>query len=452
MGKIEAHTLAVYKLSRLLHMGTEHLAQSGLHKMGRGVVSHGGLSDFTANLGRDIIRKLKGSPFHLAYMKDNSLGVLCGCFDTEYSSAPVCQPAAVACLTAAFSVKRCFIQYNNSVLSLGGKGRLFAPVYNDLYPSVTIQGVVSNELGLFDIKLHSAVVPCLGSGIFTGVSGTLFLLLHELFKALLVNRHSLFLENILGQIKWESVGIIKLKSVGSGNFLGLGGLGKLIKQLHTLVNGASEALLLFPYHPDNKVFFLGKLGICLVFLNNSRNHLRKEGSVNAEQTAVSCSTADKPAQNISSTLVRRHNSVPDHHGCRTDVVGYNTERNIGFGVLLICDSGNSAYVLHNFLHRIDLEKVIHPLHNAGQAFETHSGINIGMIKRGIISLAVGIKLGEHKVPNLYIPVAVTAHGAGGLSAGILFSSVKMYFRTWSAGTRSVLPEIIFLAKSDNAVR
>ena len=75
-----------------------------------------------------------------------------------------------------------------------------------------------------------------------------------------------------------------------------------------------------------------------------------------------------------------------------------------------------------------------------------------MIKRGIISLAVGIKLGEHKVPNLYISVAVTAHGAGGLSAGILFSSVKMYFRTGSAGTRSVLPEIIFLAKSDNAVR
>ena len=105
MGEIETHTLAVYKLTRLFHMGAQHLAKSGLHKVSRRVVSHGGLSCLCTNLGGHLIGKLKGSLFHLADMKIYALSVFgCG-FHLENSAPLVCQPSAVARLTAAFSVE-----------------------------------------------------------------------------------------------------------------------------------------------------------------------------------------------------------------------------------------------------------------------------------------------------------------------------------------------------------
>lgn len=96
-------------------------------------------------------------------------------------------------------------------------------------------------------------------------------------------------------------------------------------------------------------------------------------------------------------------------------------------------------VFHYALDRVDLEKIVHPLHNAGKPLKTHSGVNVGVVKGSVCSLAVGIKLGEHKVPHLDIAVAVTAYGTGGLSAGIFFSAVEMYFRAGSAGACSDCP-------------
>ena len=133
------------------------------------------------------------------------------------------------------------------------------------------------------------------------------------------------------------------------------------------------------------------------------------------------------------------------------MVGYDAKGYIGLFVLLICHAGDAADVFHDTLNRVDLEKVVHPLHYAGKALKTHSGVDVGVVEGGVCSISVGIKLGEHKVPDLDIAVAVTAYGAGWLSAGIFFSAVEMYFRAWTAGAGAVLPEVILLAQSYDAV-
>ena len=61
---------------------------------------------------------------------------------------------------------------------------------------------------------------------------------------------------------------------------------------------------------------------------------------------------------------------------------------------------------------------------------------------------MALKLGEYKVPELHIPVAVAAHAAGRLAAAILRSSVKVYLRAGSAGSvYTCLPEVVLLAHS-----
>ena len=40
MGKVKTHPLTVYQLSRLFHVGAQHLSQRGLEQVGGGMVSH----------------------------------------------------------------------------------------------------------------------------------------------------------------------------------------------------------------------------------------------------------------------------------------------------------------------------------------------------------------------------------------------------------------------------
>ena len=56
-------------------------------------------------------------------------------------------------------------------------------------------------------------------------------------------------------------------------------------------------------------------------------------------------------------------------------------------------------VLHDILHRIDQEQVIHTLHNAGQAFQPHTGIDVFMLQGAYSFLAVVIKLEKTRFQN-----------------------------------------------------
>lgn len=98
-------------------MGAQHLAKGGLHKVSRRVVSHGGLPCLLAYLSGYGVRQLKGALFGLADVQVNTLDVLCGGFNGEYSAAAVCKLSAVACLSAAFAVEGGLIKNYNSLFA-----------------------------------------------------------------------------------------------------------------------------------------------------------------------------------------------------------------------------------------------------------------------------------------------------------------------------------------------
>ena len=163
------------------------------------------------------------------------------------------------------------------------------------------------------------------------------------------------------------------------------------------------------------------------------------------------SPAEQAAEDIAPALVAGHNAVANHKGGAADVVGDYPQGDVLFLVIAVVHIGNAADVLHNVLHRVHQEQVVHVLHNAGQTLQAHAGVDVGVLHRRIVALAVAVKLAEHHVPEFYIAVALTAGAAVRGAAAVLGAAVKVDFGAGAAGAGAVLPEVILLAEADHMV-
>ena len=129
------------------------------------------------------------------------------------------------------------------------------------------------------------------------------------------------------------------------------------------------------------------------------------------------------------------------------MVGDNPQGHVLFGVVAIVYPGNLRDLLHNVLHGVHQEQVVHVLHHAGQALQSHARVDVLLHQVGVVAAAVVVKLGEHQVPHLYKAVAVAAHAAGGLAAAVLLPPVEVDLRAGAAGAGAVLPEIVLFAQA-----
>ena len=96
--------------------------------------------------------------------------------------------------------------------------------------------------------------------------------------------------------------------------------------------------------------------------------------------------------------------------------------------------------------RIDIKYGVDSLHNAGHTLKSKTCINILLDEVAVCSVFLGVELREYQIPVLDISVAFTSRFAVRSAAAVLFTSVVVYFRTWSARACSYLPEIIFLSE------
>ena len=189
----------------------------------------------------------------------------------------------------------------------------------------------------------------------------------------------------------------------------------------------------------------------LVFGNYGIHQLGEEGAVDAQHPAMTSSTAQQTAQHRAAALVGGQNAIAYHKGSGTDVVGDYTDGDIGLGILTIGLAADFFHMVQNGPHGVHLKQVAHTLHYAGQTLQAHAGVNVGTLQTGVVALAVGIELAEHQVPNLHVAVAIAANLAGGLVAAVLGATVKVDFAARAAGTRTMLPEVILLAKAHHVI-
>ena len=79
----------------------------------------------------------------------------------------------------------------------------------------------------------------------------------------------------------------------------------------------------------------------------------------------------------------------------TDVVGDDADGDIVLLVLAVLFAGDALDMVQNSGNGVDLEQVVHILHDDGQTLQAHAGINVRLGQQLIVALAVGIILAEH---------------------------------------------------------
>ena len=94
----------------------------------------------------------------------------------------------------------------------------------------------------------------------------------------------------------------------------------------------------------------------------------------------------------------------------------------------------------------------HTLHDGGDPFQTHAGIDVGRRQGVVVAVFVLVKLGEDQVPDLQVAVAVATGLAVGPAATLVGAQIDVDFGTGTAGSDADLPEIVLFAQAHNALR
>ena len=272
-------------------------------------------------------------------------------------------------------------------------------------------------------------------------------------EALLIHGHPPLCDDLLREIEREPISVVQPESIFTGQASIKVLINQTVQHLHSLIDGFGKALL---FHMDqlcnHRALFI-ELWICIfIFIDYRIGDICQECMIDSQQAAMACRTAKQTAQYITTPFIGRHHPVADHKGRAANMVRDYAQRNILLFVLAVWNSCNTANMLHDILHRIHQEEVIHSLHNAGQALQPHARINIRMFHRRVVSLSIAVKLGKNHIPEFDIAVAFASNAASWLSTAILFAAVKIDLRTRSAGAGTMLPEIILFPHSYNALR
>ena len=160
---------------------------------------------------------------------------------------------------------------------------------------------------------------------------------------------------------------------------------------------------------------------------------------------MACRTADDTTQYIAATYIGASDTIGNHKGRRTDMIGDQAD---GYILLLIGLIGNSCHLtdfIADGFHRINIKYGVHILHDNSQSLKTHTGIDILLDQIRIISLTVIVILGEYIVPYFHETIAFTAHLTIRLAAAILDPTIVIDLGTGAAGSLAVLPEVITLS-------
>ena len=116
------------------------------------------------------------------------------------------------------------------------------------------------------------------------------------------------------------------------------------------------------------------------------------------------------------------------------MVGDNAERDVALGVLAVLNSRDLGDVFHDILNGIDKEEVVNALHYAGETLKTHARIDVRVVERSVVAVAVVLELGKYEVPDLNKAVALAADVTVGLAAAVFVAAVKVDFGAGTAGT------------------
>ncbi len=454
MRKVKAQTVRRHQRSLLLHMIAQHQLQRLLQQMGRAVIPAGIRAPCAVHLQGHQISRLDQAGIHMSHMAHLAAQEPDGVFHNEHRIAAE-DRSLISLLPAHGGIKRRLFHEDGTHLAFRQSFRQFRIRRQHRHLRRLLQTVIAHEL-----RRHGGVDLIIDRGIRAHVIGHLMgllrqtpLLFHTRPEAVLIDIITFFLQDLFCQIQRESIGIVQFKCIRAGQGLfprRLHGLFQLSQDAQSLINGPVELVLFLRQHLENKVSLLLQLRITVSgALNHGLGKLRQKFSLDTQQTPVTGRTADQAAKYIAPSCICGHDAVGDHKSRRTDMIRNQADGHILFLILLIIAAGIFAYLIPKGAHGIHVKNGIHVLHRHCQALQPHAGVDILLSQFCIMIVPVIVKLGKDIVPDLHIAVAVAAHRTVRAAASVCLSPVIINLRTGTAGTGSVLPEIVFLAETED---
>ena len=437
-----------------MDMVAQHRLQRLLQQMGGGVGAHDGLAALHVNGGHHNIVHLDGAGDHLAVMQVLTALVL---LNVRHHEAAVAHEdhALVGDLAAHFGVEGGLVQHDDALFAAGnGAGNLIAHAHRQNLGVAVILGVADKGGGGV---VQPQVDACPGqiAQRLPGFPGANLLLLHQLGKSRLIQRHILVGHHFQGQVNGEAVGIVQLEGVGAGELrlaLGLMLCQHIGEDRHATVDGAGKVLFLHLYNLGDIVAALPQIGVVnLVFLHHGLHDLIEEGVVDAQELAMAGCPPQQTAQDVAAAFVAGKHAVGDHEGGCADMVGDDPQGNVHLHALAIGRAGQLRDLVGDVHDGIHIEQGVHVLADHRQTFQTHAGVDVLLRQLRVVAVAVVVELGEDVVPDLHVAVAVAAHGAAGLAAAVLFAPVVVNFGAGTAGAGAMLPEVVLLAEAENTL-
>ena len=314
-------------------------------------------------------------------------------------------------------------------------------------------------------RIHFLINRCRSSHVGCRLAGALAvrtclvsLLLHRGVEAVLIHGKALLLQDFLRVVEREAVGVVELERILAGELL----FSRLFQRafhlsqnFHSLLIGLLEFLFLGADHVQDEVSLLLQFRVAVLRgLDDILRQRRKERSLNAELASVPHCAADDPAEDISSSVVGRHDAVRNHEGHCAGVIRADTDgdiRVIGARLLIFHTACQSADQIAEGLERIHVEDGSHILHRNRQTLQTHSGIDVLLDQIAVIAVAVIVELGKYDIPDLHEAVAFAAHDIL-RSVSVLLAAVIVNLGAGAAGAGAVLPEIVLLAELVDVIR
>ena len=435
-------------------MITQHSLQRLLQQMGRRVCTHNSFTTLFADSTDNSILYCQLAFFHHTVMQ--ILATLVFLHIVYAEQTLFCTNSSmVSNLTTHFSIHHSLIQHNTSLFTCTDErdNLIVSNQSQDL--CLTFLLTVANKCSGSCIQAQIYTCPGQITQCLTCFTGTVFLLFHKAVKGSLVHGHIGFFQHFHRQIVGETIGVIQLKGIGTGEhrfILCLILIHQFSKDLHAAIDGLSKAFFFSTNRLGDMLLICDQFRIMsAILLHNGIHNQMQEGLSHTQQTSMSSRTAQQTAQHVTASFIGRTNTVGNQHYRATNVVSNYAQRNITLLAFTIVRTNNLANLISNANHGINIKQAINILYNNSQTLQTHTGIDILLYQFGIVTLSIIIELGENVVPDLHKTVTVAAYSTIRLAATVFLATVVVNLGTRAARTGTVLPEVVGLAQASDSL-
>ncbi len=278
-------------------------------------------------------------------------------------------------------------------------------------------------------------------------------------EALYVDGHTVVLEDELGKVERESVGVIERECLYSRYLvlaLGLGGLHGVVEQTDAVLKGAQEGLFLLLDDAHDELAVGRELGVCVAHILDERvdEAVHECLLLLQEGVCVAHGPAEDTTNDVSGLGVRRQLVVGDGECYGAQMVGDDTHGHVDMAVLAVLLARKVRYLGYQRSEYVGVIVRGLALKSHAEALEAHARVDDLGRKRLESAVGLAVVLHEHQVPYLddLRMVVVDQRCAGDGGTLCLGTDVDVNFRAGTAWTRVAhLPEVVVLVAVDDVV-